>query len=87
MSKKKKTTVNEEIDLSIVEDQPTTESDNKVKYVVIRESHRVSEAEYETPDDPKALNELEYWKGIANNHSWGEPVEIVKYNNKLHRIW
>jgi hypothetical protein len=58
-----------------------------IRYVVLREGHRVSEEEYESPDDPRAIAEMEWWRKIAQTHSWGEPVEIVQYDNKLHRIW
>ena len=57
------------------------------RYVVTRDGHRVSDVEYETPDDPKAIAELEFWKKVEVNHSWGAPVVIVPYNNKIHRVW
>ena len=57
------------------------------RYVVVREGHRVSPQEYTTVDDPKALEEREFWRRVAKKHSWGEPVEIVQYDNKLHRVW
>lgn len=57
------------------------------RYVVVREGHRVSDKEYATPDDPDAVKEAAFWKKVANEHSWGDPVEIVPYDNKLHRIW
>ena len=57
------------------------------RYVVVREGHRVSPDEYSTPDDPKALEEMKVWQTVAQKHSWGEPVAIVAYDNKLHRVW
>jgi hypothetical protein len=57
------------------------------RYVVVREGHRVSPHEYSNPEDPKAIQEMEFWRTVANKHSWGEPVEIVVYDNKLHRVW
>ena len=57
------------------------------RYVVVREGHRVSPNEYSDPKDPKAIQEMSFWRRIANKHSWGEPVEIVVYDNKLHRVW
>jgi hypothetical protein len=57
------------------------------RFVVTREGHRVSVHEYETHNDPKALEEVKYWRNIAKKHSWGEPVEIVQYDNKFHRVW
>ena len=63
-------------------------TDNRsVRYVVVREGHRVSPDEYTSENDPTALAEQAYWNRIATNHSWGEPVQIVQYDNKLHRIW
>lgn len=57
------------------------------RYVVVREGYRVSAIEYSDPKDPKAIEEMEFWRRVETNHSWGGPVEIVKYNNKLHRVW
>ena len=59
----------------------------ETRYVVLREGHRVSAQEYSSPSEPKALEEQKFWRKVATNHSWGEPVEIVKYDNKLHRVW
>jgi hypothetical protein len=56
-------------------------------YVVVREGFRVSDREYFTPDDPDAITEMEFWSRIANNHSYGELVDIVQYESKKHRIW
>jgi hypothetical protein len=65
-----------------------TETNKKVvTYVVIREGFRVSDKEYEDKNDPAALSELKFWKKIADNHSYGEPVKIVQYDGKLHRVW
>jgi len=58
-----------------------------VIYVVVREGFRVSDREYLTPDDPDAIAEMEFWSRIANNHSYGELVDIVQYESKKHRIW
>ena len=68
--------------------QVNSENGNKSnRYVVIRAGHRVSAEEYDNLDDPIAQNELEFWKRVEKNHSWGAPVEIVTYDNKLHRVW
>lgn len=63
------------------------ENKDEPRYVVIREGHRVSDQDYSTPNDPVALEEMKFWKKVATDHSWGEPVEIVLYDNKLHRVW
>ena len=59
----------------------------QTSYVVVREGFRVSDKEYQDPNDPLAISEKEYWNHIAKNFSWGEPVEIVEYDYKKHRIW
>lgn len=59
----------------------------ETRYVVLREGHRVSVQEYSSPSEPKALEEQKFWRKVATDHSWGEPVQIVKYDNKLHRVW
>lgn len=61
--------------------------EKSVSYVVVREGFRVSDREYLTPDDPDAITEKEFWSRIANNYSYGEPVNIVQYESKKHRIW
>lgn len=56
-------------------------------YVVVRDGYRVSEKEYQTPDDPVAIQEKEFWFTVEKNHSHGAPVDIVQYESKKHRIW
>ena len=63
-----------------LEEKPST-------YVVVRDGLRVSDREYETIDDPYAILEKDFWTLISNKHSYGEPVEIVLYESKKHRIW
>jgi hypothetical protein len=62
------------------ESKPTT-------YVVVREGLRVSDHDYCSPDDENALLEKAFWTNIAQKHSHGEPVEIVPYDSKRHRVW
>ncbi len=57
------------------------------RYVVVREGYRVSAKEYETPDDPACVSEIEFWDRVAQNHSYGERVEAVLYDSKRHRVW
>jgi len=57
------------------------------RYVVVRDGNRVSSQEYLVPDDPAALEELRFWQLVSTEHSWGEPVKIVQYDNRLHRVW
>jgi len=58
-----------------------------ITYVVVREGFRVSDKEYSDLTDSAAIAEKELWSGIAKKHSHGEPVEIVKYNSQIHRVW
>lgn len=58
-----------------------------VKFVVVREGHRVSDKEYESSTDPNCVAEITFWRSIANKHSYGERVEAVQYDAKKHRVW
>jgi hypothetical protein len=61
--------------------------ENPTTYVVVREGFRVSDREYNDTDDPIAIEEKNFWTLISNKHSYGELVEIVKYESKKHRVW
>lgn len=94
MGKKKQNTtqaapVAPQVNAGNKQEQPSTvEMPQKTqRYVVVRDGYRVSEKEYTAPDDPDAMNEARFWQKISNESSWGEPVKIVLYDNKLHRIW
>ena len=58
-----------------------------VKYVVVRDGIRVSDSEYNNPEDPLAIAEQQFWERVAKNHSTGEPVQIVIYDSKKHKVW
>ncbi len=80
--------------MSAPETQPVTTENIEKKmerpatYVVVRDGHRVSEREYPTPDGAgNAIAEKEFWTRIAKKHSHGEPVEIVQYDSRKHRVW
>ncbi len=64
-----------------------TTEERFVSYVVVRDGYRVSDKEYNDPNDPVAVAEKEFWTRVAKNHSYGEPVAIVQYDSKLHRVW
>ncbi len=50
-------------------------STNKKRYVVIRDGHRVSDAEYDNPDD--AADEYGFWKRtIINGKDYSSRLEI-----------
>ena len=69
---------------SVKQEQSETKD---VQYVVVRDGYRVSSQEYLSQSDPTALDELRFWKTVEKKHSWGAPVNIVKYDNRIHRIW
>jgi len=58
-----------------------------VRYVVVREGYRVSDREYDDPLDPLCVIEVQVWTKVAQNHSYGEKVEVVQYDSRKHRIW
>lgn len=61
--------------------------DRNPRYVVVRDGHRVSSQEYSDSNDTKAVQEAAFWKTVETNHSWGAPVKIVQYDNRLHRVF
>ena len=63
----------------------TTATENR--YVVVRDGHRVSDIEYLSATNEKALEECAFWTRIATNHSYGETVEIVAYDPRKHKVW
>jgi hypothetical protein len=57
------------------------------KYVVVRDDRRVSDHDYPNDDDPKAIEEWNFWQRVCTNWSPREKASIVKYNKKKHRNW
>ncbi len=57
------------------------------RYVVVRGGIRVSDKEYDTNDDQKALDEKAFWQRVVNHYPDGTNVEIVPFDKKKHRIW
>jgi len=82
---------NNDSNTSPVESAPavneTGEQKRPTVYVVVRDGFRVSDKEYDDPKDPVCVNEIEFWKKVSKNHSYGEKVEAVQYDSKKHRIW
>ena len=58
-----------------------------VKYVVVRDGHRVSDREYDSPTDPLCVEEIKFWSRISTDRSYGEKVVAVQYDSKKHRVW
>lgn len=68
-------------------EQSYVSSYEPVKYVVIRDNKRVSDVEYDSIMDPKAILEMEFWNKIISRWPDGTKVEIVPFDKKKHRIW
>ena len=75
----------------IMDNSDNSDNSDKIEkpitYVVIRDGLRVSDREYQDETDSLAVEEKSFWTLISNKHSYGEPVEIVKYESRKHRIW
>lgn len=90
MGKRKKTENNGPAVLPEPQQQvPAGENTEKkpISYVVVREGYRVSDKEYSNETDPVAISEKDFWNKVAKKHSYGEPVKIVQYDSKKHRVW
>lgn len=70
----------------VTTDKPE-QTNRETRYVVVRDGHRVSSQEYSSTDDAKAQEELNFWRLVERKHSWGAPVELVQYDNRLHRVF
>lgn len=55
-------------------------------YVVVRDGFRVSDKEYASMNDSVAIGERDFWKRVSDKYSC-EPVKIVQYDSKKHRVW
>jgi len=78
--------VSQSLQTGIPENKPEPER-KSVRYVVVRDGYRVEDREYDNPDDPFAVATRDFWKKVATKHSWGEKVDIVQYDPKIHRVW
>ena len=90
----KKTNIHNKTEAALDSQQVTTgetlgalKEARPVTYVVVRAGFRVSEKEYLTAEDPAAVVEKDFWTKVAKDHSYGEMVEIVRYESKKHRVW
>jgi len=89
MSKTKNKKVNQDevptpADTAVYEEQKDTTTPT---FVVIRGGARVSENEYSTANEPKALEEKAFWQKIVKKFPDGTRIEIVPFDKKKHRIW
>jgi len=83
----KKQNINQLPVTSVQTPAPKSIDADPIGFVVVRDGHRVSDREYNVPNDPDAVAEQDFWYNIANKHSYGESVEIVQYESKKHRVW
>jgi len=71
--------------------QDWSPGDSSPVYVVVRHTygvdHRVSDREYSTPNDQRAIEELVFWQKVIKRSQDGTKAAIVKYEKKKHRIW
>ena len=92
MAKQKKTEKTTEnvptpvVNINNVE-QTSGPSSEPIKYVVIRDNRRVSDVEYDSPTDPVAIGEMQFWRKIIKYWPDGTKAEIVQYDKKKHRNW
>jgi hypothetical protein len=56
-------------------------------FVVVRGGLRVSDREYYTDNDPKAIEEVGFWQRVVNRFPDGTKVEVVPFDKKKHRVW
>jgi len=70
-----------------VEQETWTPGQAAIKYVVVRGGLRVSDKDYENPDEERAITEKSFWQRVVKRWPDGTKVEIVQYDKKKHRIW
>lgn len=65
--------------------------DSAPTYVVVRHAygtdHRVSDREYKTKVDPKAVTERDFWARAIKFYPDGTSAVIVKFDKRKHRTW
>ena len=74
------------VETPVINEQSETESETPT-FVVIRSGHRVSDKNYPTSDDPAAISERDFWAKVVKKWSYPEPVDIVQFDKKKHRVW
>jgi len=74
------------IDVS-VEQETWTPGQATTRYVVVRGGLRVSDKDYSSPDEDRAIVEAAFWQKVVKRWPDGTRVEIVQFDKKKHRIW
>lgn len=71
-----------------IEEQLTwSPGEDAVRFVVTRSGLRVSDKDYPSVDNERAILERDFWKRVIKNYPDGTKMEIVKYDKKKHRVW
>ena len=90
---KKRTQLDEVPNLEVpinesVEQETWSPGQNDTRYVVVRgvTEVRVSDKDYPSSDDERAISERDFWQRVANR-GISEKVSVVQYDKKKHRIW
>lgn len=71
----------------LVEQETWTPGQAATRYVVVRNGLRVSDKDYSTPDDERAILEKEFWQKVVKRWPDGTKVQILQFDKKKHRIW
>ena len=70
-----------------VEQETWSPGQATTRYVVVRGGLRVSDKDYEKPDEQRAIDEKKFWQSVVKRWPDGTKVEIVQFDKKKHRIW
>jgi hypothetical protein len=73
---------------TVLEEQLTwSPGENVVRFVVTRGGVRVSDKDYPSADNERAISERDFWNRVVKRHPDGTKIEIVQYDKKKHRVW
>jgi len=71
----------------LVEQENWTPGQSAARYVVVRDGLRVSDKDYDKPNEQRAIAEKEFWQKVVKRWPDGTKVKIVQFDKKKHRIW
>lgn len=88
MSKQNKTVNSDEVPTPNNTDFVFEEQNvNTPTFVVTRGGCRVSDREYNSSGDTRAVGEKDFWQRVVDRYPDGTRVEIVRFDKKKHRIY
>ena len=71
--------------------QDWSPGDQAPTFVVVRDTYgidmRVSDKEYRSIDDPRAIVERDFWNRVIKRYPDGTSVEVRPYDKRKHRVW